>query len=372
MIDGDADPLPATSSSGLAADPLPRSADHELDRVIGWLSSKPRLDLVRQAVRQALDEVIATARTRRWNLDQCNNQEKAYVGVNLENILRACLDLPPHRPRRPDFDIAGVEVDCKWSRQLNGWMIPQEALGHLCLLVYGDDLDDRMAVGLIRIRDEILVKGNRDGKRNLQSPEGLSEVRWLLEPGPWLPPNFLMSLRKVDRDAILGQSSGDARLQMLFRRCEGMTISRDVIEAVGQQKDAARRARGSTIECLLDEGLEVLNGWKVEKQQRAKELGGPKIDASTWVCLRSDGTTPSRNVQTDAVRRTEAALYRRQLKAELAAQRRKARALRLEEQELLRSVEQEQEQESLEAADAVEHAAATASLTTEQLRLDAV
>lgn len=349
----------------------PLGADPELDRVAAFLRSAQRLEGIRFAVRRALDEVIATNRTRRWNLDQCNNQEKAYVGVNLENILREVLELPPHRPRRPDFEIDGIEVDCKWSRSFNGWMIPREAMGHLCLLVYGDDLDDQLAVGLVRVRDDILVKGNQDKKRSFQSPEGLSEVRWLLGLGAHLPPNFLMSLRKEDRDAILRQSSGDARIQMLFRRCEGMLISRSIIEAIGQQKDAARRARGKTIECLQKEGLEVLNGWRNEKKARALELGGPEIDASTWICLASDGRSMERRAAADPVRLAEAALYRRELKKELNAQRRKAKQLREEEKRLLEEIEADNERTDVEAAEAVEFVATQAAQEATQLTLEA-
>lgn len=348
------------------------AADVELERVFRWFRQQDRLQRVQQAVRQALDEVIATSRTRRWNLDQCNSQEKAYVGVNLENILRGVLELPPHKPRRPDFEIAGVEVDCKWSRSFNGWMIPREAMGHICLLVYGDDLDDRMAVGLLRIRDELLVRGsgNQDKKRTIQSPRGLAEVRWLIELGPTLPPNFLMSLRKDDRDAILGQPGGDARIQMLFRRCEGMVIDRGIIEGIGQQKDAARRARGATIKALRDEGLEVLNGWKKEKQQRALQLGGPRIDRSTWICLRTDGTSMERVARAEPARVAEAALYRQQLKKELAARATTSRKLRLEEQVFLDALEADAERADHEAADAVQAAALVAAQTAEQLTLD--
>jgi hypothetical protein len=300
--------------------------DPELDRVFGFFAAPGVERTMGLLIRQATDEVIATARTRRWNLDQCNDQEKAYLGVNVENVVRGAYDLPEGRSRM-DFDVAGVDVDAKWSRNFGGWQIPNEAVGHICLLLYGDDLTGEMAVGLLRIREEILVGGNRDQKRTIQSPGGIGEIRWLVPPGSRLPENFLMSLRKEDRDAILAPRGGDARARELFVRCEGLVIHRHTIESIGQQLDEARRFRGETRARLLAEGFEVLNGHWKQQRDRAMELGGVQLDGSTqWVCLRTDGSTPARRAALEPIRLAEAAAFRRRFKAELAAER-KARKL---------------------------------------------
>jgi hypothetical protein len=52
-----------------------------------------------------------------------------------------------------DYRIAGIEVDCKFSRSFGGWEIPPEAYGHLCLLVWADDAQSRWSAGVVRIRD---------------------------------------------------------------------------------------------------------------------------------------------------------------------------------------------------------------------------
>ncbi|BCJ51842.1 hypothetical protein Asp14428_33170 [Actinoplanes sp. NBRC 14428] len=176
-------------------------ADRELDIATAFFAPDA-VDRMGAIIRKGTDEVIATARTRRWTLDQCNDQEKGYLGVNIENIVRGEYDLDEGLAGM-DFDVNGVDVDCKWSRNFGGWQIPPEATGHICLLVYGDDIAGDMAVGLLRIREEILVGGNRDAKRTIQSPGGISEIRWLIQPGTPIPENFLMNLRKQDRDAIL-------------------------------------------------------------------------------------------------------------------------------------------------------------------------
>ncbi|WP_406727850.1 NaeI family type II restriction endonuclease [Streptomyces sp. GD-15H] len=280
----------------------------------------PRMGAI---IRKATDEIIATSRTRRWTLDQCNDQEKGYLGVNIENIVRDEYQLNEGSVGM-DFDVRGVDVDCKWSRNFGGWQIPPEAVGHICLLVHGDDVTGEMAVGLLRVREEILVGGNRDLKRTIQSPGGMSEISWLVRRGDArLPENFLMSLRKQDRDAILAPRSGDARALELFKRCEGMVIHRHTIVSIGQQVDEARRFRGETRSKLLEEGFEVLNGHWKSNRARAWELGEVELtDGSQWVCLRTDGSSPARRAALDPARKAESLAYRKVFSQQIAAERR--------------------------------------------------
>lgn len=271
------------------------SIDPELDLVEAWFHQQGDLvDTFGVAVRTALDEVIETARTTRWSLEQCGNQEKAYVGVKLENVVRGVFRFE-QGALGMDFEVVGVDVDCKWSKSWGRWQIPREAVGHICLLIWADDPRCEIAVGLIRIREQILVGGNQDKKRTIQSPGGMSEIRWLVPKTPSLPPNFLLQLPDVDRCAILAHRGGDARARELFSRCEGVILQRHTIESIGQQTDEGRRFRGETRAQLLTAGYEVLNGhWRAHKK-RAAQLGGPiPQNSREWVCLRSDGSTPSR------------------------------------------------------------------------------
>lgn len=291
---------PAPPADPVVASAPERGADPALDRVTDWLLGQPDYATrFGSAIRQALDEVIDTPRTERWSLEQCNDQEKAYVGVKLEHVIKAEFDLAAGAgPGLPDYEIDSVPVDCKWSKKWGGWQIPLEAVGHLCLLLWADDDTCEMAVGLIRIRNEILVGGNRDSKRTIQSPEGRAQIRWLVERSPILPPNFLLHLDPIHRAAILDLPGGDARAAELFKRCEGLILHRHTIESVGQQVDEGRRFRGETKAALKAEGFEVHNGhWKAARL-RAEELGGPvPIGSSQWVCLRSDGTSATRRLE---------------------------------------------------------------------------
>lgn len=306
-----------------------RRVDPELDVVYDFFAPDvtSRMGAI---IRKGKDEVIATARTRRWTLDQCNDQEKSYLGVNIENIVRSEYDLG-EGATGPDFDVCSIDVDCKWSRNFGQWQIPPEAVGHICLLIYGDDVKNEMAVGILRIRDEILVGGNRDAKRTIQSPGGIGEIRWLVKRRTLVPDNFLMSLRKQDRDAILAPRGGNARAEELFKRCEGMVIHRHTIESIGQQVDEARRFRGETRQKLLDEGFEVLNGhWKRDRA-RAWELGKVELtNSSQWVCLRSDGSSPERRAALEPIRKAESLAYRKEFSKKIAEERRAKKRARKE------------------------------------------
>lgn len=293
---------PASPTQLRITGPPPYGADPELDAVSAWFKRQGDLrEIFGDAIRQALDEIIDTARTGRWDLEQCNDQEKAYVGVKVEHVIRGTFELGYGTQARMDFDVDGIDVDCKWSKNFGQWQIPNEAVGHLCLLVWADEATNQMGVGLIRITEELLVGGNRDQKRSIQSPGGRSRIRWLVPPNagvppnPGLPPNFLLHLDPSDREAILSLRGGDARAQELFKRCEGIILHRHTIESIGQQKDEGRRFRGETRAALRAEGFEVLNGHWKDQKARARELGGPVPENSKqWVCLRSDGSTPAR------------------------------------------------------------------------------
>ena len=237
------------------------------------------------SIRIALDELIDTPRTRRVDFEDCDQLEQRYMGFKLEHVIRAQFELEPGA--KMDYCVDGIEVDCKWTKNFGNWSIPREAVGHICLVVWANDSTCEFAVGLIRIREEILVGGNQDKKRNIQSPEGRSEIRWLIPIAQSLPENFLLHLPHADRSAILGHRGGDDRLLELFRRCDGRILQRHTIESVGQQKDAARRAR-ATRPRLLPLGFELLNGHREEQRRRAEELGGPIPENSDeWVCLRN-------------------------------------------------------------------------------------
>jgi hypothetical protein len=271
------------------------STDVELNRVVAWFKAHSNLAIeFGQAIRESIDAVIDTPNTGRWDLEQCDRVEKSYLGFKVENVVRGNWDLPLGQ-HGMDYSIDGVDVDCKWSKNFGGWQIPMEAVDHICLLVWSSEKTNELAVGLLRTHDEILVGGNQDKKRNIQSPHGRSRIRWIVDRGSHLPPNFLLHLTPDDRAAILSQRGGEARAAELFRRCEGVVIPRHTVDAIGQQTDSARRARAVRSQ-LKEAGWEILNGTWISDRRRAQELGGPIPKPGEWVSLRSDGSSQRRRL----------------------------------------------------------------------------
>ena len=88
-----------------------------------------------------------------------------------------------------DTVVAGHPVDIKWSANRSGWQIPTEAVGHICLLVSGDEKRATYEVGLVRCRPEYLNKGkNKDQKTTLSALGRISNPLALpRRPCPQLP-----------------------------------------------------------------------------------------------------------------------------------------------------------------------------------------
>ena len=273
--------------------------DDALDQVEAWFKATPDHGRrLRKCVRDALDEVIDTSRTGRFNPAQLSAQEKTYIGTKVEILIRAAFELAYPGRKHKDYVIAGHEVDCKWSRKFGGWSIPTEQQGHLCLLVHADDETNQIAVGLMRTLPEYLNAGeNKDKKKTIQASYRDTHIRWLIPLSDSLPENFLLHLPTDDRKAILSKKGGVARAYELYRRCEGIVISRHVMASVGQQHDDSRRFRGGkggVRESLLADSYEVLNGsWKRDRV-RSVELGGPVLAMGESICLHQDGLSVQR------------------------------------------------------------------------------
>ena len=223
-----------------------------------------------QTLRRALDEVIDGMRTGRWSVDSLEKTEKTYIGTKVEILFKFEFEL--ESGSKLDFVIEGSEVDIKCT-VLRDWMIPQEAIGELCLLVKIDDAKSKFSIGLIRADPEVLRTGkNRDRKSSI-SAEGKKSVRWLVEDGG-LPVNFLATLESEVRLKIFQhESSGQKRVNELFRLVQRRLIPRVALETVARQKDPMKRVRDAR-KALAKEGILIL-GHQNSDPQTAREKGVP-------------------------------------------------------------------------------------------------
>jgi hypothetical protein len=216
-----------------------------------------------QVLRDTLDQLYDGQRTGRYRWDQLHKTEKTHCGTLVEINLHREFNFEDGNEL--DYRIAGIEVDCKYSQRLNGWMIPPEAQGHLCLVVWAEDTaNPKWSMGLVRATTEHLnTGGNRDQKATLNEV-GRNAIIWLFQDQS-LPPNVLLQLDQVTVDKIFAnKDSGVKRINELFRNTFGMRVGRAVVATVAQQDDYMKRVRGNggARTNLQPEGILVLGQYQ--------------------------------------------------------------------------------------------------------------
>jgi len=234
-------------------------------------------------LREEIDAVIMTPRTRRTSFSDLEKTEKTYIGTRIEIMIRAWLRL---QKGKLDIIICGQDADIKHTMG-NNWMIPPEAAGHPCLLVAADEERQLCWCGLILAAEDNLTAGkNRDGKRSV-SAAGKSQILWLARELPY-PANEWNVLPAGAIDRIFGQPTGNAAVIQLFIEMEGRPVSRQMVESAAPQKDFMRRLRsdagGGSRDELERQGLLLLNG-KTDRQLLAL-FGFNNLSSDCFVSVR--------------------------------------------------------------------------------------
>ncbi len=263
--------------------------DDELSLVCDWWQQqRDAASRIGDVLRRAFDEVLDGQRTGRYLYEDMANTEKTYVGTKVEILLREEFGLPRGpEPKRLDFGIAEVGVDCKYT-QSTSWMIPVEAVGELCVLVTASDATARFSFGVLRCDLALLNAPNRDQKRSI-SKAGRDAATWLWRDEP-MPENLLRNISDADRHAIFAdQGSGQRRINELFRRVHGRIVRREVTLTVAQQRDAMKRPRDAR-QHLQPEGILIL-GHQGEHPRIARDLGQPVPKKGEFVACRVIPTT---------------------------------------------------------------------------------
>ena len=221
---------------------IPR--DDELDAVSTAIRSlDPQGHRTAQVLRDTFDQLYDGQRTGRYRWDQLYNTERTQGGKLVEINLHREFNFEDGD--KLDYRIAGIEVDCKYSQKLNAWMIPPEAHGHLCLVVWAEDnADPKWSTGLVRTTtDRLHTSGNRDAKATLNGA-GRKSITWLFKNAA-LPPNVLLQLDRTVVERIMSQKSGQKRINDLFRAALCEKVGRAVVATVAQQDDYMKRVRGN-------------------------------------------------------------------------------------------------------------------------------
>lgn len=237
--------------------------DEELEKVFQALQSADRSGCrTADVLRSTFDQLYDGQRTRRYHWDQLFKTEKTHCGTLVEINLQREFEFSDGKEL--DYQIEGIEVDCKYSQKLGAWMIPPEARDHLCLLLSAEDTaTPTWSMGLVRVSENHLNSGeNRDGKKTLNQA-GRNAIRWLHE-NALLPPNVLLQLPVETVDRIMASKSGQKRINELFRSALGRAIGRATVATVAQQDDYMKRVRanGGARTKLQPEGIIILGQYE--------------------------------------------------------------------------------------------------------------
>jgi hypothetical protein len=241
-----------------------------------------------KVLRTTFDQLYDGQHTGRYKVEQLHKTEKTHFGTLFEINFRREFDDVIQDGESLDFQIAGHEIDAKYSFKMGGWMLPPESFDELLLVCTANDEKSEWALGVVRATANKRRTGiNRDAKSGL-SRQGLSQVTWLRWGEP-LPPNVLLGTPEQDLAAIFDSGlSGQKRVNEMFRRIQGKRIGRNTIATVAQQDDFMKRVRynGGARSALQHEGVIIPGGDYLTHRQVALELGAQVPLAGEVVAMR--------------------------------------------------------------------------------------
>lgn len=253
------------------------SGDPAVDEVVAALKAQdPDGSRTAGVLRDTIDQLYDGNRTGRYRWDQLFKTEKTHCGTLVEINMQREFEFTDGTLM--DFEIAGQEVDCKYSQSFGGWMVPLEAVDQILLVLTADDSNSSWSMGVVRATPERLRGGgNRDSKTSMTA-EAREDITWLYRDAP-LKENVLLHMPPEDVDRIFAEKSGLRRLEMLFRLCQNTVLSRNVIATVGHGlDDPLRRVRSGSSGArgrLAAEGITILGGQEAADLELAAKLGFP-------------------------------------------------------------------------------------------------
>lgn len=266
------------------------SGDRDLLRVRDLiLKADPDGTRFAQTFRSSYDRLYNGQWTGRYSWDQLYKTEKTHFGTLIEIAIRQEFDdiIDDGVQDHLDYRISGVDVDCKFSMGKAQWMIPVECVGEIIIGLHASDEASTWSLCVERATEDRLTQGgNRDRKRSF-TKAAKADIQWLFEDAA-LPVNRLLHLPQSDRDAIFEPRSGQRRVCELFRRTLGLTVNRESIAAVAEQKDYMKRVRGNggARGLLQPEGIVVLSGKYRNQASIVEQLVGEQLMPEELMSLR--------------------------------------------------------------------------------------
>lgn len=202
----------------------------------------PNGDRTARVLRATLDQLYDGVRTGRYRWDDLHKTEKTHCGTLVEINMQREFGFADGEEL--DFRIAGVDVDCKYSQTDGRWMIPPEAQGEICMVLWANDDESRWKMGVVRAERRLLSDStNRDAKTTLNR-NGRDAIGWIFARGR-LAENTLLHLPEGVVDQIMAGKSGAERIRRLCRLVQCRIIRREIVATVAQQADYMKRLRGN-------------------------------------------------------------------------------------------------------------------------------
>ena len=267
------------------------SSDPELELVVREiLQLDPTGDAFAAVYRETFDQLYDGQRTGRYRWADLYKTEKTHYGTLIEINLQRKFNFKDGVVL--DYQIADVEVDCKYSFRDGGWMLPPESWDQLVSVSSANDESSTWSLGVVRVSDENRrLTVNRDGKSTL-SPVGRLAIRWIFRLSSF-PPNVLLQLSPQQIEEVFAAKRGQSRVDALFRVATERRIHRNTVATVAQQHDYMKRVRsnGGSRSNLRDEGILILGGDYKSHRELAENFAVPVPWPGELVSFRVVPTT---------------------------------------------------------------------------------
>ncbi len=129
------------------------------------------VDTVWQAVAHAICEIADC-------VDDLQPAEKTTIGSRWERNFKNKFEIP--QGVTLDCKIGDIEFDCKFTIKDN-WMIPPSCVNKICLLAQYKSNDGKVRLGVIRTKEEYLVKKTNSDRKKGLSKIGKQNIDWIVD-----------------------------------------------------------------------------------------------------------------------------------------------------------------------------------------------
>lgn len=166
-------------------------------------------------------------------------------------------------------------------------MIPEEAVGKPCILVAEDEKLAICQFGIIVARVEYLNQGkNKDSKKSITAAN-FKHIYWLLLNHAYSP-NFWERIDPAIAARIMSGKSGTEMIVTLFREIQNRPVSRDIVQAIAQQKDYMKRLRknGGARDTLARDGIALLSA--TNDSSLIAQLGLNRIGPNEFISFKAE------------------------------------------------------------------------------------